>query len=643
MPMSLSRPDYAANPLRTRSDLAKLTRDLIQPLLPHFSPGGARVELAANRASYGDPASLLEGYSRPLWGLAPLAAGGGRFEHWKRWRQGLVNGTDPRHPEYWGVAGDFDQRSVEQAAFGFALALCPREYWQPLAKAEKARVVSWLNRIHEVKLVRSNWLFFRVLVQLGLRQVGEPWSQAVLDADLDQLESFYLRDGWYSDGPEGAPWRDGRTGDYYVPMAFHFYGLIYARLASDHDPVRAARFVERARLFAREFQHYFAADGAALPFGRSLTYRFAQGAFWGALAYAGVEALPWPVIKGLYFRHLRWWMQQPVFTESGLLTIGYTYPNACMAESYNSPGSPYWALKAMLPLALPSSHPFWRAGEAPLPPRRAVHTSPGARLVLVTDPVARGVIAINPGQRVLDWPRNAPHKYSKFAYGTLFGFTVPTSAAIPAEGGFDGDLALSDDERFFRRRDFAHDTQVRDGVAFSRWQPWADVEIRSWLVAAPDGHFRLHAVRAARRLWSMEAGFAVPYRAKTALRQQPNAAGGPAVRAPRGAASLRDLHGGRSGACVEVGAGGHLLESLSAMPALRGAHEPGEFWLASWCAGSADPESAFESAGEFAVASSGTRWTVTRRGAPWWTLDASASAGTGESSPERLRSLEALV
>jgi len=38
-----------------------------------------------------------------------------------------------------------------------------------------------------------------------------------------------------------------------------------------------------------------------------------------------------------------------------------------MAEQYNSPGSPYRALKFFLPLALPDSHPFWQAAESPLP------------------------------------------------------------------------------------------------------------------------------------------------------------------------------------------------------------------------------------------------------------------------------------
>lgn len=284
---------FASNPLRTRADLQQVARDLAEPLVPHFSPGRAQVRLGPNRAHYGDPAGWLEGFARPLWGLAPLAAGGGDFAHWALWQQGLASGTDPQHVEYWGLAGDYDQRSVEQAAFGVALALAPAQVWEPLTPDVRARLVTWLQRINQVKVVSSNWLYFRILVNLGLERVGAPSAEAQIEADFAQLETFYLRDGWYSDGLSTSTYRDGRTGDYYVPMAFHFYSLLATRIAASPAPPRIARAVERARLFAQDFQHYFAADGSALPFGRSLTYRFAQGAFWGGLAFAGVEALPW--------------------------------------------------------------------------------------------------------------------------------------------------------------------------------------------------------------------------------------------------------------------------------------------------------------------------------------------------------------
>jgi hypothetical protein len=52
---------------------------------------------------------------------------------------------------------------------------------------------------------------------------------------------------------------------------------------------------------------------------------------------------------------------------SGITTIGYRYPNLIMAEIYNAPGSPLWALKTFLLLALPDDHPYWNAEAADYP------------------------------------------------------------------------------------------------------------------------------------------------------------------------------------------------------------------------------------------------------------------------------------
>jgi hypothetical protein len=89
--------------------------------------------------------------------------------------------------------------------------------------------------------------------------------------------------------------------------------------------------------------------------------------FWGAIAYADIELpapLTWGMVKGIVMRHLRWWQtQHDMWSSSGTLTIGYSYPNmyvsnrhvavasrlicfnmltiySQMAENYNSPGSP---------------------------------------------------------------------------------------------------------------------------------------------------------------------------------------------------------------------------------------------------------------------------------------------------------------
>lgn len=133
--------------------------------------------------------------------------------------------------------------------------------------------------------------------------------------------------------------------DYYSSsFAIHFLQLLYAKLAGEEEPERAAEFRKRAQAAALDLVHYFDEEGRAIPFGRSVGYRFAMCSFWGALAYADVELpkpLTWGMVKGIVLRHLRWWQTQPnIWSSSGTLTIGYSYPNMYMAENYNSPGSP---------------------------------------------------------------------------------------------------------------------------------------------------------------------------------------------------------------------------------------------------------------------------------------------------------------
>src|ERR1700712_697326 len=111
--------------------------------------------------------------------------------------------------------------------------------------------------------------------------------------------------------------------------------------------------------------------GSAIPFGRSMTYRFAMVGFWGALGFADVELpapLTWGVVKGILLRHFKWWStQKDIFNNDGTLSLGYSYANMYLTENYNSPGSPYWCCLAFIPLALPETHPFWAASEEPYP------------------------------------------------------------------------------------------------------------------------------------------------------------------------------------------------------------------------------------------------------------------------------------
>ncbi|WP_064685996.1 DUF2264 domain-containing protein [Rhizobium bangladeshense] len=486
------------NPLKTRDDIAKAVNDLFAPLLPYFSEGGARVRLGAAGAIFDRAAADLEGFARPLWGIVPLAAGGGHFPHWDLYRRGLSNGTNPAHPEYWGDLADRNQRLVELAAVGFALALVPEHIWEPLDDSQKKTVATYLLAARELVFIDNNWKFFRVLIDLGLERVGVAFDHGKTVAYLDELEAFELGDGWYRDGPV-------RRVDHYIPFAMHFYGLIYTVLARGDD-ARKDRFRDRARAFAGDIRHWFGPDGAALAFGRSQAYRFAAGGFWGALAFAGVEALPWAEIKGYYMRHIRWWSAMPIADRDGVLSVGYGYPNLLMSESYNSPGSPYWALKFFLPLALPQDDPFWTAEEAPQPEFPAPVALEQAGMIAMHTP--GNVVVLSSGQQH-DKMRGANEKYSKFAYSTRYGFNIEADDRHFAAASFDGMLGLSDDGVHFRMREIMEEALIAGDRLYSRWRPWNDVAIETWLLPANPWHIRIHRIATPRALSTIEGGFAI--------------------------------------------------------------------------------------------------------------------------------------
>ena len=547
------------NPLKTRDDVRKAFEDSFAPLLPYFSPGGARVRLDAAAAHFDRVAADLEGFARPLWGIVPFAAGGGEFAHWELYRRGLANGTDPEHPEYWGVIRGTNQRLVELAAIGVALRMVPQHLWDPLDERAKSNVSAYLLNAYSQHFIDNNWKFFRVLIGLGLEQCGIEFDRQMTMDNLDAIDGYYLDDGWYRDG-------NVRQVDHYVPFALHLYGLLYAKLQKGDD-ARAERLMERARLFASDFQHWFDEDGGTLAFGRSLTYRYACGALWGGFAFAGIEALPWGEIKGHYLRHLRWWSKQPMADRDGVLSIGYSYPNLLMSESYNSAGSPYWAFKAFLPLALPDDHPFWTAEELPASFGRQPVSLSHPGMVMMHTP--GNVVALASGQQNGEF-RGAAEKYSKFVYSSRYAFSVEVSDRGYELGCFDGMLALSENRKHYRVRDDNAVARIAGDALYSRWHPWRDVKVETWLTPANPWHIRIHRITTPRALHSTEGGFAIARPENEQLIRIGVGEGFVVVHTPTDVTAIADLKRERSERAHQAPPNSNLIASKTAVPQLRG-------------------------------------------------------------------------
>nr|WP_052283581.1 DUF2264 domain-containing protein [Kluyvera genomosp. 1] len=565
--------------LSSRADVTQTLMTMLSALDKQFPAGVAQFSLGKTSTHYSTDIAEMEGLSRALWGLFPLMAGGADVPFSDKYITAIKLGTDPQSPSYWGETGPYDQRLVEMAAYGLGLALMQETLTDHFSETELKNLHRWLNQITDAQMPDSNWNYFAIIVQLGFKRAGMPYDQAAIDRRFTMMEAYYLGGGWYSDGP-------GRPKDYYISMAFHFYGLIYATLNADDDPERAAMLRERACLFAKDFIYLSAADGASVPFGRSLTYRFAMVAFWSGVAFAGLDVFSPGVLKGIILRHLRWWLEQPIFDRDGILTLGFTYPNLAMCEDYNAPGSPYWALKVFLILALPSDSDFWQAQELPLPELSPVHAIIPAQQILQHHENSQHVVMLTSGQLELNNYVNTEAKYTKFAYSTRFGFTIERGRYGIKHAACDSMLLLSDSDNYWRGRRECESVEMVDGAIYSRWLPWHDVQIETWLIPCGEWHVRAHRVNTARRLQTVEGGFAVmkaDVESRTGLSR---------VRAENGVSVIANIafqSADRQGDSVVTPPNSSVMfAECAVIPTLTGEIEPGEHWLCCAVASSGD-------------------------------------------------------
>lgn len=497
--------------LNTKQDFCDLLFDILNPIRKHYSPSGAGIKLGSHATWYDDGAAICEAFSRPLWGLVPYLAGGKSDKEFEEiYLNGLSNGTDTEHPDYFGDSRDCDQRFVEMAAISYALLMCPDKLWEPLEAKAKDNLCSWLNQINQKDVCDSNWTFFRILVNIALKSVGREYSEEKLKKDLKRIDDFYVADGWYKDGGMGQK-------DYYIAFAFHFYGLIYARFMEKDDPKRSKLYKDRAMEFAKTFIYWFADDGEALPYGRSLTYRFAQVSFFSACVMANVYPLPMGVMKGIIARHFEEWAKSDMFDNGNILTVGYKYQNLIMAEHYNAHGSPYWGLKAFAFLALPDNHEFFTSECEPLPTLDEIKRIDAADMII--NRKDGEVFAYPAGTQEYFDCGQMISKYLKFAYSTKFGFNVQYSNVSIDEAAPDNMLAFVLNKNVFVRNHNEGFTLNDNGFKTS-WSAFSDIKVETEVVITPNGHKRIHKIVSPYDLVAYDCGFAVASRDKDECRTE---------------------------------------------------------------------------------------------------------------------------
>ncbi|MCT6980879.1 hypothetical protein M1697_22635, partial [Salmonella enterica subsp. enterica serovar Oranienburg] len=73
----------------------------------------------------------------------------------------------------------------------------------------------------------------------------------------------------------------------------------------------------------------------------------------------------------------------------------------------------------------------------------------------------------------------------------------------------DSMLMFSEQDNYWRGRRECDSVEMTDALIRSRWLPWSNVVVTTWLVPFQQGHIRIHRVETARLLDCVEGGFAL--------------------------------------------------------------------------------------------------------------------------------------
>jgi hypothetical protein len=504
-------PDLASSPITgwTRRHWEEVFHALMKGIVDSASEGGARQRIPGPRSHHGLLADELEGFTRSMIMAGPWLDGSpeGTYQ-WQGstvdvagfYRKGILAGTNPKHPEYWGDIVDYAQHLVEMAALAWGLYLSRRLIWDRLGAGEKRQIADYMLQCNRVKYHQNNWLLFNVVTNAVLKRLDMPYSQEHIDANLQACEHMYIGDGWYRDG------KINRI-DYYNAWAFLYYYLQWTILDGDSKPELAERHKDRARQFVGDLRYFFSGDGGPPCFGRSMIYRFgmvspvALGQYLGCLDITPGEART--MCSGV----LKFFFSHEILTDSGHLSMGFLRPCAEMLEHYSCGGSPYWATKAFNVLMIPADNPFWKAEEAPLPIHQASYSKPlpSAGLLLIGDQRSGHVQLIN--QKSYHDKPEYSDKYTKFAYSSVFSYEA---RPIFKNLNCDNVLQFSEDGINFRQRWEMENLHCVTDFAASRY-PLHEVDpagtIHSSTLVKDDFMINLHHVETTKALVFKEGGY----------------------------------------------------------------------------------------------------------------------------------------
>lgn len=337
---------FAASAPKAGSDAYEaLAKYFLEGWASYRTPGGERAHYPGAPSETGRRTDGLEGFARmfPMAAAwlasgrpATIATADGQMDLAETFARGLVAGTDPSNPAYWGPIRDYSQLLVESADVALGLWISRETVWTRLKPEERGRVVEWLTGALSEPF-DGNWQLFPLVVHSALKSLGVDVTRwdARTQTNWEYFKTFHKGGGWFFDPPNGF--------DYYNAWSIHYAMFWLQRIDPTFDP----DFIKQAQGdFVGFYKHFFGPQGHPMM-GRSVCYRMAAPV---PLLTAQVLA-PQAVSKGEAMRamDLTW----SVFAQRGAMADGTVTQGFCGTDlatlaPYSGPASCLWALRSLI-------------------------------------------------------------------------------------------------------------------------------------------------------------------------------------------------------------------------------------------------------------------------------------------------------
>jgi hypothetical protein len=257
-----------------------------------------------------------------------------------------------------------EQPLVDAAILAAAFLRQPKAFEQRLGDMHRSLLIEGWRKALAIQPYANNWVLFAAMVEAALQKWDKPWKPQVIASGYEKMESWYLGDGWYGDGPRFHA-------DYYNSIIIHPFLDLLDSLGHAF-PEAAIKRRARSGRYGQILYRMLDAEGNFPVLGRSICYR--AGLFHHLAFLAASENLPADLspagvrirLASLIRRTLEVQDKPPFLpgagtadSKTGILRPGLFGFQPDLAESYINTASLYLTTWAFLPLGLGSGHPYW--------------------------------------------------------------------------------------------------------------------------------------------------------------------------------------------------------------------------------------------------------------------------------------------